>query len=122
MTKEHEIICIVCPMGCHLKVTETDNGNFIVEGNTCKRGEEYGINELTNPVRVLPSTVKITGGTLSRLPVTTNGPIPKGLIFEAMKEINKVIVEAPVTVRDVIIKNLLDTGVDVVASRSMKKQ
>ncbi|SFR62344.1 DUF1667 domain-containing protein [Anaeromicropila populeti] len=121
MEKEHELICIVCPMGCHLKVTKTDQGTIVVKGNTCKRGEQYGKNELTNPVRVLTTTVKIMGGSLHSLPVKTNQPIPKGLIFEAMKEINKVVVEAPVTVRDVIIKNILGTGADVVASRSMKK-
>lgn len=122
MAKEHDIVCIVCPIGCHMTVTETDEGGWLVEGNTCKRGEKYGVKELTAPTRVLPTTVRIVGGSLNRLPVKTNDAIPKNLIFDAMDIINKVSVDAPVKVGDVIIKNILDTGIDIVASRSMIKQ
>lgn len=122
MAQEHNIICIVCPIGCHLKVTETDGGGWLVEGNACKRGEVYGVKEMTNPTRVVPTTVKIVGGELNRLPVKTKEAVPKNLIFEVMAEINKVCVYAPVKVGDVIIENVCDTGVDIVASRSMKKQ
>lgn len=122
MHKVHELICIVCPVGCHLTVTETGEGEFSVVGNKCKRGETYGVKELTNPTRVLPTTVKIEGGILKRLPVKTKGAIPKDLIFEAMHVINKVSVKAPIKMGDVIIKDILHTGIDVVASRSMKEQ
>ena len=74
-----ELICICCPRGCHLKVDEEKKE---VTGNACPRGKEYGINEVTNPVRVVTSTVKITGANLRRLPVKTDKPIPKGKIFE----------------------------------------
>lgn len=121
MSQTQEIVCIVCPVGCRMKVTETETGRWLVEGNTCKRGQIYAKKEMTNPTRILPTTVKIKNGFLRRLPVKTNGAIPKGKLFEAMKIINTVEVEAPIKVGQVIIENILDTGIDVVASRSMKK-
>lgn len=113
-----ELICILCPLGCNLTV---DIENKIVTGNTCKRGEVYGINEVINPVRVITSTVKVIGGNLPVLPVKTNGAIPKGLNFEAMKIINDITVVAPIKLGDIIIKNILNTGVDLVSTKSMDK-
>ncbi|NLI70433.1 MAG: DUF1667 domain-containing protein [Firmicutes bacterium] len=116
-----EIICIVCPVGCKLLVEENREaeGGYTVEGHTCKRGIKYGIEEMRDPRRNICSTVPITGAALGLLPVRTNHPIPKDMIFDCMKEINKVRVTAPVKVGDVIIKNVLGTGTDIVASRSM---
>lgn len=113
-----ELICIVCPKGCHLKVDE----NLNVTGNACMRGVKYGVDEITNPTRTVTSTVVILNGEISRLPVVTSKPIPKGKILEVMEEINKVKVEAPVYVKDVIIANVLDLGVDVVATREILKK
>ena len=112
-----ELICIVCPRGCHLKVDE-ENG-YAVTGNTCKRGEEYGKKELTNPTRVVPSTVKIKGGIHRRLPVKTSKPIPKNLIFKAMKLLDTVEVTSPVKRGDVVYKDILGTGIDFIATRDM---
>ncbi|NLM03547.1 MAG: DUF1667 domain-containing protein [Clostridiales bacterium] len=119
--KSREMICIVCPVGCHLTVHEdtTAESGYRVEGNQCPRGAVYGVKEVTNPTRVVTSTVKIKNGLLPRLPVKTDGDIPKELIDECMKVINSVEVEAPIKVGDVIISNVLDTGVDIIASRSM---
>lgn len=115
-----EMICIVCPIGCQLEVEGDENSSdFKVTGNQCKRGVEYAIKEITNPTRILTSTVKIRNAHLNRLPVRTNKPIPKDKIFDCMKEINKVVVTAPIKVGDVVIKNILGTGADVVASRDM---
>ncbi len=117
-----EMICIVCPVGCHMEVVKdgkTEEG-YAVSGNQCLRGKVYGIKEMTNPTRVLTTTVKITEGSLPRLPVTTKGAIPKELLMAAMEVINKAEVAAPAKVGQVIVKNLLDTGVDVVATRSME--
>lgn len=116
-----EMICIVCPIGCHLTVTKDEDEalGYSVKGNKCKRGIEYGIKELTNPTRVITSTVKIKNAHLKRLPVKTNGAIPKALNFECMRLINSIEIVAPIKMGDVIIENILDTGVDLVASRSM---
>ena len=114
------LICIVCPKGCHLQVDE-DNG-YAVTGNSCPRGAEYGKTELLHPTRVLTSTVRVDGGLHRRLPVKTTAPIPKELLFQAMEALNGVTLTAPVTVGQVVIANLLGTGVDVVATRKMKKE
>lgn len=116
--EKREMVCIVCPMGCRLNVQINDD-ETVVSGNKCPRGEIYAIKELTNPTRVITTTVKVEGGLLNRLPVKTKDAVPKGLIDECMNEINKVKVIAPVKVGDIIISNILNTGVDVVASRSM---
>jgi len=121
MSQNHEMICIVCPTGCHLIVTETIDG-INVEGALCKRGEVYGVKELTNPTRIVTSTVKIIGAELVRIPVRTASDIPKELILKCMVEINKVVLHAPVKMGDVVIKNILNTGIDLITSRSMKKK
>ena len=77
-----ELICIVCPKGCHLKVDE-ENG-YAVTGNGCPRGAEYGKAELVNPTRVVTSTVRCIGGGHPRCPVKTDRAIPRELLFEAM--------------------------------------
>lgn len=112
-----ELICIVCPKGCHLKVDEEHD--CAVTGNGCPRGAEYGKIELTNPTRVVCSTVRCTGGAHPRCPVKTNRPIPKGLIFEAMKTLDCVRLSAPVRVGDVVVKNVCGTGADFVATRNL---
>lgn len=121
--KAKEMICIVCPMGCHINVVENmeSEDGYDVEGNKCPRGRAYGIKEMTCPTRVVPTTVKIENAFLKRLPVKTDEAIPKELIFECMEIINEVVVQAPVKVGDIIIENILDTGVNIVATRSMKK-
>lgn len=112
-----ELVCIVCPVGCRLTV-DIDK-DYSVTGNQCNRGAVYGKKELINPTRTITSTVVISGGTSSRLPVKTSEEIPKNMIFKIMKELDEVRVESPINVGDIIIKNVLNTGVDIVASRSM---
>ncbi len=115
------MICIVCPMGCKLKVTKTgkSEAEYTVEGNKCFRGADYGVKEMTNPTRALTTTVIISDAPVKRLPVRTSGAIPKHMIKQAMELINKVEVKAPVKVGQVVIKNILDTGVDIISSRTM---
>ncbi|MDO5039990.1 DUF1667 domain-containing protein, partial [Clostridium sp.] len=80
----------------------------------------YGLNEVTNPVRVVTSTVKVEGGELPVIPVKTNGAIPKPLNFECMKVINETVIKAPVKMGDIVIKDVLGTGIDVIASRNIE--
>jgi CxxC motif-containing protein len=116
-----DMICIVCPLGCKLKVIKNDTSQmgYDVEGNKCFRGADYGIKEMTNPTRALTTTVIISDASVRRLPVRTSGTIPKHLIKQAMELINKAEAKAPIKVGQVIIKNILDTGVDIIASRSI---
>lgn len=114
-----ELICITCPMGCHLKVELEEGKVKSVEGNNCIRGKNYAIAECTHPTRMLTTTVIIKNAKYDRLPVITSAPIPKELIFTVMKELNKVEVIGPVKVNDVIVKNILNLDIDILASRSM---
>ncbi len=115
---EKSFVCIRCPIGCRLEVFRSDGGYF-VRGNTCKRGEEYGISEVTAPTRTVTSTVKLFGGEITRAPVKTERPIPKDRIFAVLYEIKKTAVDAPVRIGDVAIKNVAGTGVDVIITRNI---
>ena len=112
------ITCICCPKGC-LVTLDTENPEETIKGFGCPQGKEYAIGELTHPMRTISSTVEIKGGLHPRIPVKTNGNIPKEKIFEVMDEINKISVESPVKCGDVLLENVLDTGVNIVACRDM---
>lgn len=122
MTKD--LICIVCPVGCRLTVEKDDTAEkgYVITGNTCKRGVAYAIEEMTHPTRMVPTTVKIEEAFLNRLPVRTDKPIDKNLIFEAMTVINHFSCKAPVKMGDVLIENILGTDVNIIATRSMSKK
>ena len=111
------LICIVCPRGCHLQV-DTEN-DYMVTGNACPRGAEYGKTELTNPTRVLTSIVKIEGAIHPCCPVKTSGAVPKHMIFECMEAIRSVDLQAPIALGSVIIKDVCGTGIDWIACKEM---
>ncbi len=110
-----ELICIVCPRGCHMRV----DGDLNVTGNFCPRGEAYAKAELTHPTRVVTSTVRITGAAYPRCPVKTAAPVPKEKIFDVMDAIGRVTLSAPVRVGQTVIEDVCGTGVAVVAAREM---
>ena len=112
-----DLICIVCPKGCHLKVDEEND--YKVTGNGCPRGAIYGKKECTHPTRVVTSTVKIVGAEIERLSVKTNGDIPKEKIMDVMDCINRITVEAPVHIGDVLLSDVAATGVDIVATKNV---
>lgn len=112
-----ELTCIGCPLGCRLTVDE-DN-DYAVTGNSCKKGAEYGKNELQNPTRVLTTTVSIEGGIHGRCPVRTESAISKALLFDAMKELSKVKLKAPVKCGQIVFEDILGTGVNVIATRDI---
>lgn len=114
-----EFVCIQCPRGCSLKV---DTETLTVTGNSCPRGKEYGINEATHPTRTITSTVKVVGGRITRCSCKTSNPVPKEMIFKVMEEINKVEVKAPVHIKDVLIKDVLNTGADVIATKEVESK
>ena len=115
-----ELICIVCPNGCHLRVDE--DKDYLVTGNSCPRGAEYGKSELMHPVRVVTSTVRCLGGTYPRCPVKTNLPVPKEMIRAVMQALEGVTLMAPVRMGDTIIKNICGTGANLVSTRNMEKE
>ena len=111
------IICVACPMGCGVTVDIADNGEIIsVMGNTCKRGDTYARTECTNPVRSLATTVKVNGGIYNVVPCKSAGALPKDKIMECMKVINEASADAPVKLGDIIVKDILGTGIDIVST------
>lgn len=117
--EKRELTCIGCPMGCPLTV-EMNQGKVIsVTGNTCKRGDVYARKEVTNPTRIVTSSVMVEGGNLAVVSVKTKEDIPKEKIFECIKALKGVKVQAPVQIGDVIVKNVAGTGVDMVATKNV---
>ncbi len=109
-----ELVCIVCPRGCRIKVEEG-----VVSGNGCKRGEAFAMSETTCPMRTVCSTVATTFEEYPVLPVRTDGEIPKDKISDLMKEINGVVLTKKVKRGDVVIEKAVGTDVNVIASASM---
>ena len=116
--EKRELTCIRCPMGCQLTVT-VDGTNICVSGNTCPRGEQYGINEVLNPLRTVTGTIRVSGGNLPVVSVKTASEIPKQKIFDVMDQIKKKTVSAPVKTGDVLIKNVAGLGIDIVATATV---
>ena len=116
--QEKEMTCIVCPIGCQLKVTQDAQG-VRVSGNTCPKGEVYGIAEMTDPRRMVTLSVAVAGGQLPLVSVKTRQPVPKGKIVAVVGELRKLRLQAPVHIGDVVRANIADTGVDVVATREI---
>ena len=112
------LICISCPRGCHLTVEKKDDG-YVVTGNSCKRGEIYAINEMTNPLRTLTTTVPVRSNSAHRLPVMTSSPIPKDSQAQVMKSLRGVTVDAPVHMGDIIVENVLGSGSNIIASKTI---
>lgn len=116
---KREYICIVCPLSCDLVLTDRD-GELTVTGNTCKRGEVYGKNEYTNPVRMITTTVRLANSQHHLLPVISSEAVPRDLMTECLSLLYTISVTAPVKAGDVIVKNIMGTGADIVAAKTMK--
>ena len=113
-------LCIGCPLGCRLELVEDDDGSVLeVRGAGCRKGDRYAEQEHTDPRRDVTTTVAIDGARWPRLPVRTDGSIPRDLVVEACRALRSARVEAPVRIGDVIVDDLLDTGVRVIATRDM---
>jgi len=117
--KTVNLICIGCPLGCPLTVEMEGNEVKSVSGNTCPRGDAYAKKELTNPTRIVTSTVRVAGGKLPMVSVKTESDIPKGKIFECVKALKDVEMTAPVKIGDVIVENVAGTGVNVIATKNV---
>lgn len=124
MNKNDMIItCIACPNGCDIKVSFDEDGNIKkLDGYRCKNGVAYAKSEVTAPERILTSSVAVKNGEFVLASVKTAKPIPKQLLRDAVKEIAKIKVDAPVNVGDVVMQNILKTGVDVVATCNVKEK
>ena len=114
-----KLTCIICPNGCELTIDD----NMQVSGNICKRGESYALQEIKDPKRSITSTVKTSFKDIPVIACKTDGEIKKDLIFKAMEEIDKVTITKRMGIGEVVIENLLDTGINVVlCSNALKEE
>ena len=118
--KRKELICIGCPMGCPIVVEMEDGKVLSVTGNTCPRGESYARKEVTNPTRIVTTTVRVDGGKVPMINVKTERDIPKDKIFECIAARRGVTMKAPVHIGDIILENVADTGVNIVAAGNVE--
>ncbi|MBS5335484.1 MAG: FAD-dependent oxidoreductase [Anaerovoracaceae bacterium] len=116
--KEDTVICTVCPAGCKVTVKKGEDG-FEVKGNTCKRGREYAVWEVTKPVRTLTTIMASDNGTM--VPVKSDKPVPKEKITDCMKIINEKTLRLPISLGDIIIENIGGTAANIVCTRTFNK-
>ena len=110
-----ELTCIVCPRGCRLRVDD----NMVVTGNSCPRGEKYAINELTNPTRTITSSIRVNNRPYTLVSVKTDKPVPKDKMFDVMKEIDKLSIDAPTRIGQVVSTNVLGTDANIVITKDI---
>lgn len=114
-----ELVCIGCPLGCNLKVEIGEDKSMEVTGNTCPRGADYAKKELTDPRRIVTSSVRVNGGHLPSVSVKTKTDIPKDRIFDCVKALKDVELDAPVVIGQVVVENVAGTGVTVIATKNV---
>ncbi len=117
-----EMICICCPMGCHLQVDDSDKTNIKVTGNTCPRGEKYAKDEVTAPKRMVTSVVRVKDGVIAMASVKTSAPIDKAKIFESLDLLKGIELVAPVKEGDIAYKDILGSGVDFIVTKNVAKK
>lgn len=116
-----DIICVACPKGCQLE-TRRSGEEILVSNEGCKRGQEYAVNEIHDPRRMVASTVRVQGGLHPLMPVHTALPFPKGQIKALLAALRGVELQAPVRVRQVVLSDSLGSGIDILASRDMPEK
>jgi len=109
-----QITCIICPIGCRLTINI--NGKVFINGNKCQKGADFAMTELTSPVRSLTTTLRTIFPEVPVLPVKTKGEVPKAKIYDIMKALSSVIIIKKTEIGDIVVKNILDTGCDIVAA------
>ena len=117
-----EMICISCPIGCRLTVTQDDDRDVVVEGNKCARGKVYGEEEYLAPKRMVTCTCRTDSEEFPRVPVRTIAPIPIECIDGLLRDLYDMTVSLPVSRGHLLIENYRETGVDVIATMSLKNQ
>lgn len=119
MIKKESFICIGCPIGCMLDVTMYSEDNIVVEGNLCPIGDRYGKKEIVEPVRMVTSIVFVEGGIDRLVPIKTDREINKTLMLDLARALKDVKVKAPVYIGDVIVENILGSGVNMIATNEV---
>ena len=120
--KKKHFVCVVCPIGCEVDVVHDGSKIISMEGNKCERSEEFVSQELIEPMRILTTTVRIQGARRSVIPVRTDKSVPKRLFPRIMKQLRRIKLQAPVNMLDVVVSDVLHTGANVIATRTMPRE
>ena len=116
--KKH-FVCVVCPIGCEIDVVHDGSKIISMEGNRCEKSEEFVTQELIEPMRILTTTVRIQESMWPVIPVRTDKPVPKRLFPRIMRQLRRTKLQAPVNMLDVVVSDILRTGANVIATRTM---
>jgi CxxC motif-containing protein len=119
--KKH-FVCVVCPVGCEIDVVHDGSEIISMEGNKCEKSEEFVRQELIEPMRILTTTVRFQGSRWPVIPVRTDKAVPKRLFPRIMKELRRIKLRAPVDMLDVVVKDVLHTGANIIATRTMLRE
>jgi CxxC motif-containing protein len=122
MAEKNEITCIVCPIGCKILVITDDKKFNICTGNKCKRGIEYAINEALDPRRMLTTSIYVKGGVWPLVSVKSSQPVPKDKIVQVLKEIKKAKTKAPIKSGQILIKDIANIKIDIIATKTIEKK
>ena len=115
MARESEIVCIVCPLGCHIEVTP-QGAELSMTGGQCKLGEKYASDEYRFPGRILTTTLITESSAKKLLPVRSNKAIPKDKLRQCMNHVSQVRVKPPVKMGQVVVPNIAEAGTHLIAT------
>jgi len=119
MAEYHDLICVVCPVGCSIRARIEDGKLVEIQGQACNRGRAFVDEELSAPKRVLTTTVRVCHGSLALAPVRSNGPLPKERLLDVAAYLRTVELQAPVGQHQLVASDVLGTGVDIVTTRAI---
>ena len=115
-------VCVVCPIGCEVDVVHDGQKVISMEGNKCQNSEEFVTQELIEPMRILTTTVRIRGARWTVIPVRSDKAVPKRLFPRIMKQLRRIRLQAPVSMLDVVVKNSVGTGANIIATRTVTRE
>lgn len=121
MGNKGKLVCTICPRGCELS-WRRENDKIELQGHSCPRGRDYGLEELTAPGRTLTTTVKVEGGLHPLVPVRSNKAIPKQKLKHAMRDLARLTLTAPLNAGSTVLANWQGQEVDFITTRSMPKR
>ena len=113
------LTCVLCPVGCELEVRRDEAGELDVRGNQCDKGAPFAVEEILHPKRNLATSIPVRGTASKMVSVRLSGPVPREMIFPILAEIARLRPEAPFSRGQVLITDVLGTGVDVIATRTV---
>jgi CxxC motif-containing protein len=120
--EKRHFVCVVCPIGCEIDVVHDGKKIISMEGNKCEKSEEFVRQELIEPMRILTTTVRIQGARWAVIPVRSDKAVPKRLFRRIMKRLKRIKLQAPVSMLDVVVRDVLDTGANIIATRTMPRE